>query len=411
MSEMVRKVLNDGMSYERAAVVYGVSERTVRRKVDIYLKLGAKGLAHRSRSRLAPNRTPLDMEDKILLLYESRYAGYNFTHFNQKLKEVEDIHVSYPVVYRLLMASGHRSPKAHRVRKKESLHPSRKRRQSFGEMVQMDASVHTWFEDVTCNLHLAIDDASSRVLGAHFEKQETLHGYFCVFSQIVKDYGVPEEFYTDKRTVFCSKRTRSARLEDDAGTQFRLAASKLGVIAIHVTSVPQAKGRVERAFQTFQDRLISEMRTAKIASIDEANAFLPAFITNHNARYALDTKAMPNVFVEGPSEQELNIALSVVCERTVNGGSCISFKSKAYLPFENKERILLKQGTKVYVLRSLDDVLYLVHGNNIYPLLCLETMMLPDPNDLKDKIYLPPKEHPWKEANYNMLLKNIRKAS
>ena len=411
MKEMVLKVLNDGLSYERAAARYNVSVRTVRRKVDAYLWQGMGALSHKSRGRSAPNRTSKDVEERILALYEGPYAGYNFTHFHQKLTEKEGIAVSYPTVYGLLMAAGHRSPRAHKVRRAESLHPSRRRRKSFGELVQMDASVHNWFGDATCNLHLSIDDATSRVLGGHFGKEETLHGYYRVFAQIIEGYGVPEEFYTDKRTVFCSKRTRSARLEDDAGTQFRLAAYKLGVIEIHVTSVPQAKGRIERSFQTFQDRLISEMRTAKIASIEEANAFLPAFIADHNVRYALDASSMPNVFAGGPSGKELSIALSVVCERTVHNGSFITFKKKPYVPFDNKKRVLIKGGVKVYVLKSLDEELFLVHGENIYPLFCLETMMLPDPKDLKDKIYIPPKDHPWKEVSYQMMLKRLRRVS
>ena len=410
MKEMVMKVLNDGMSYERAAARYGVSTKTVKRKVDAYLWAGMGALAHKSRGRTALNRTPEDIEGRIIALYEGPYAGYNFTHFHQKLTEKEDIDVSYPTVYSILMAAGHRSPRAHKVRRAESLHPSRRRRKAFGELVQMDASVHNWFSDVICNLHLSIDDASSVVLAGHFEEQETLHGYYCVFAQIIGGYGVPEGFYTDRRTVFASKRTRSARLEDDSSTQFRLAAAKLGVLEIHLTSVPQAKGRVERAFQTFQDRLISEMRTAKIASIEEANAFLPGFIADHNARYALDASLMPSAFAAGPSGKELNIALSVVCERTVHGGSYITFRHKSYLPFDKKQRVLIKQGTKVYVLHTLDDDLYLVYGDHIWPLFCLETMMLPDPDDLKDRIYIPPKDHPWKEASYQMMIKRLKRA-
>jgi transposase len=411
MQEMVMKVLNDGMSYERAAARYGISERTVRRKVDIYLKMGAGALAHGSRGKAASNRTAPEREDRIVQLYENRYAGYNFTHFHQKLVEVEGIDASYPTVYALLMAAGYRSPKAHRVRRAESLHPSRKRRAAFGELVQMDASVHNWFGDIICNLHLAIDDASSKVIGGHFEEQETLHGYYMVFGQIVENYGVPEEFYTDKRTVFCSKKTKSARLEDDCGTQFRLAAAKLGVLEIHVTSVPQAKGRVERAFETFQDRLVSEMRTAKIASIEEANAFLPGFIADHNARYAQDTSGMQSAFVAGPVGKNLSIALSVVCERQVHGGSYVNYKRMTYFPHDGKRRVLIKSGTKVYVLHTLADELYLVHGDGIWPLVCLDTMAMPEPKDLKGSVYIPPKEHPWKEASYKMMLKRLKKAS
>jgi transposase len=411
MQEMVQKILNDGMSYGRAAARYGISERTVRRKVDVYLKMGAGALAHGLRGKVALNRTTSDREARIVWLYENRYAGYNFTHFHQKLTEREKIDVSYPTVYSLLMAAGYRSPKAHRMRKAESLHPSRKRRAAFGELVQMDASVHDWFANITSNLHLAIDDASSKVLGGHFEEQETLHGYYMVFGQIVERYGVPEEFYTDRRTVFCSKKTKSARLEDDCGTQFRLAAAKLGVLEIHVTSTPQAKGRVERAFETFQDRLVSEMRTAKIASITEANAFLPGFIADHNARYALDASDMQNAFVTGPVGKELSIALSVVCERQVHGGSYVNYKHMTYFPHDGKRRVLVKSGTKVYVLHTLADELYLVHGDDIWPLVCLDTMAMPKPKDLKGSVYIPSKNHPWKETSYKMMLKRLRKAS
>jgi transposase len=412
MQEMVLKVLNDGMSYEKAAARYGVSERTVKRKVEIYLKLGMGALTHGSRDRRALNRTPKDREERIVQLYEGPYAGYNFTHFHQKLTEEEDIAVSYPTLYNILTSAGHRSPKAHRVRKAESLHPLRKRRGASGELVQMDASVHNWFSDVTCNLHLAVDDASSTVLAGHFEEQETLHGYLCAFAQIIKSYGVPEEFYTDRRTVFCSKKTESSNLEKDSGTQFRLAASKLGVLDIHVSSVPQAKGRVERAFQTFQDRLISEMRTAKIASIEEANAFLAGFIADHNARYALDTTDMPSAFAAGPSsEKDINIALSVVCERTVHAGSYVNFKQNTYIPFDGKRRVLIKGNTKVFVLHSLDDQLYLVHGENVWPLILVDTLELPTTKDLKGSVYIPPKDHPWKEASYRMMLKRLRRAS
>jgi transposase len=412
MKEMIMKVLNDGMSYGQASCRYGVSERTVRRKVDIYLKLGMGGITHGSRGRVATNRLPMDIEDKIIALYEGAYSGYNFTHFHQKLAEKEGIDVAYGTLYAMLKAAGHRSPRCHKVRRAESLHPSRPRRKAFGELVQMDASVHNWFADSTCNLHLAIDDASSKILAGHFEAQETLRGYYCVFSQIIRDYGVPEEFYTDRRTVFCSKKTESTKLEKDAGTQFRLAAARLGVLEIHVSSIPQAKGRVERSFQTLQDRLVSEMRTAGIKTIEEANAFLPAFIADHNARYALDFSTMPSAFAEGPkTNREIAMALSVVCERQVFSGSYVNYKSKQYFPFNGKHRVLIKGGTKVFVLHVLDDQLYLIHGDDAWPLISLDTMEMPNAKDLKSRVYLPPKDHPWKEASYQMMLKRLKRVA
>jgi transposase len=412
MKETIQKILYDDLGIEQAAVRMGCCERTIRRRLDIYLKEGARGLAHKSRGGSAHNRTAHELEERIVCLYERHYSGYNFTHFHQKLTEKEDIAIAYGTLYAILMAAGHRSPRAHRRRRKESLHPMRRRRSAFGELVQMDASVHEWFSDVTSNLHLAIDDATSQVLGAHFEEQETLHGYYMVFSQILRSYGVPEEFYTDRRTVFCTKRTANTRLERDAGTQFRLAAHKLGVLEIHTSSVPQAKGRVERAFQTFQDRLISEMRSAEIASVDEANAFLPAFIADHNARYALRHTDMPSAFCAGPStDKEISMALSIVKERTVMTGSTVSIRGIHYAPFDKRQRHLMRPGTKVYVLHTLDDELYLVDGEAVLPLLCMETLSTPTPEAIRDTLYIPPKDHPWRGAGYDLLLKKLRRAS
>jgi transposase len=410
MQEMVMKVLNDGMSYEQAAARYCVSERTVRRKVNLYLWGGLGSLAHRSRGRLAGNRTPKDIEEKILYLYENRYAGYNFTHFHQKLREVERIDVSYPTVYALLAEEGHRSPKAHRRRRKDVLHPTRKRRSAFGELIQMDASIHSWLGGNNTALHLAIDDATSKIVGGYFEEQETLHGYYMVFAQILRRYGCPEEFYTDRRTVFSSAAQKRSRLEKDAGTQFQMAAARLGVLEIHTTSVPQAKGRIERAFQTFQDRLIQEMRSAKISSLDEANEFLPAFIFDHNTRYSLDETKLPNAFSARPSEKEITMGLAIVHERKIKQGT-ISFMGRAYDAYSNKKRIVLENSTQVLVLRTLNDELYMAHGDNVWTLVETQTQSLPTPEHLKDQLFTPPKDHPWKEASYRMMLKRLRKAS
>jgi transposase len=410
MYEIVLKVLDGNLTRKQAAARLGVSQKTIGRKIDIFLKEGAKGLAHKSRGSEPINKTDGTLLAQVVLLYETRYIGYNFTHFHQKLTEVEHIKISYPVLYYLLTRAGFISPKANRAKKK-NLHPTRKRRKCFGELVQMDASFHEWFSDIVCNLHLAIDDATSQILGGHFEEQETLHGYFILFAQILKLYGAPEEFYTDKRTVFTSSKIKESHLEKDAGTQFRMAAARFGVLQIHTTSVPQAKGRIERAFNTFQDRLISEMRVAKITTIDEANAFLPGFIADHNVRYSLDETNLKNVFTAKPSEEEISMGLSVVHNRMVNNGSCISFKNKIYAPYSNKERILIKSKTKVLVLKTLDEKLYLVNGINVWPLINMQTQSLPTPKDLQGKLYVPPKNHPWKEASYQMMIKKIRRAS
>jgi hypothetical protein len=229
--------------------------------------------------------------------------------------------------------------------------------------------------------------------------------------QTLLDWGIPEELYTDRRAVFGSVRTRSSDLGRDTSTQFRIAAAKLGIARIHLTSVPQAKGRIERLFNTFQDRLVAEMRSAGVDNLQDANIFLPSFISDHNARYALDRSNLPCAFGPTLSQDEINMVLSVVSERSVSRGSTISYKGATYALFSPERRIELMGGTKVIVLKSLDDRLYALHGDNIWVLLRLDGYAFPTPDDVKEKMYIPPKDHPWKEAGYQMLIRKYRKAS
>ena len=409
MYELVLKVLDGALTVEQAAARACCSTRTVYRNIERYTRCGREGLAHGSRGRAARNATPRETLARIVWLYENEYPGFNFTHFHQQLSEREGVSVSYPVVYGALTAAGHVSPRAHGPHARDE-HPERRRRSAYGELVQMDASVHPWFGEAKCNLHAAVDDSTSEVLGAHFEEQETLRGYYMVFAQVLRGYGCPEEFYTDRRTVFTKATTSTSRLEDEAGTQFRMAAARMGALEIHASSVPQAKGRVERLFQTFQDRLVSEMRRAGVATIEQANAFLPGFVADHNARYALPSAGLERAFGEIPTEREIDMGLSVVHERTVSGG-CVSFRGRRLAPYDEMSRRVLPSKTRVIVLQTLSGRLFLVHGEDAWPLLDVQTLDFPTPEDVRRKIYVPPKGHPWKEASYNAMLKRLRRAS
>lgn len=413
MCDVIMQVIEGTITREAAAEKLGISTRTVYRRCARYLFEGTPSFAHSLRNRPARNKTPQYLRKMIVDLYEQKYADadYNFTHFYQKLTEVEGIEVSSASVYRILTEAGYVSPRARRVKRKIRIYPSRERRKRIGELVQMDASKHDWFGiDDYVHLHAAIDDATSRVLGAHFAKEETLAGYYQVFSQILAGHGIPEEFYTDKRTVFASVRTRESSLAKDTSTQFRVAASKLGVSSIHLTSSPQAKGRIERLFNTFQDRLISELRSKGITSIEEANAFLPTFIANHNERYGLSLTGIESALGPRMDQDDINIALSIIDTRIVSVGSTVSFKGEAYVPFSKEGRVILAPRTQVIILKSLDDKLYLVHGKSMYPLIHLANRGFPTPEQIRDKTYTPPKDHPWKEESYKLLITKYRRA-
>jgi transposase-like protein len=153
-------------------------------------------------------------------------------------------------------------------------------------MLQMDASQHLWFGNEKSYLHIAVDDATGAITGAYFDSQETLNGYYHVLYQILTQYGIPFMFFVDKRTVFEYKKKNISSVEEDTFTQFGYACKQLG-IQIKTSSVPQAKGRVERMFQTLQSRLPLELRLAGVTSIEQANEFLKAYIKEFNAQFAL----------------------------------------------------------------------------------------------------------------------------
>ena len=221
-------------------------------------------------------------------LYRTRYYGCNLTHYSELLEENEHIKVSVSTISSILRKEFILSPKATRSSKKamkkelkalqsktkskkkvaaiqssilllEDSHPRRPRCAYFGEMLQMDASIHLWFGDTKTPLHIAVDDATGQILGAYFDEQETLNGYYHVLHQILNSYGIPYQFFTDNRTVFEYKKKNETSVEKDTFTQFGYACKQLG-LDIRTSSVAQAKGRVERMFGTLQSRLPVELR-------------------------------------------------------------------------------------------------------------------------------------------------------
>lgn len=186
----------------------------------------------------------------------------------------------------------------------EDTHSRRPRCAFFGELEQMDASPYLWFGSEMTSLHIAVDDAIGTLVGAWFDKEETLNGYYHVLHQILTDYSIPYKFFTDRRTVFTYNKKNSPSSDEDTYTQFAYACKQLG-IELESSSVPQAKGRVERMFQTLQSRLPVEMRLAGITTIHEANEFLNSYIKEFNTKFALPLDGITSVFEEQLSHEPL----------------------------------------------------------------------------------------------------------
>jgi len=287
---VLTKVVGGQMTAGEAAAVLELSVRQVRRLVGAYREEGAAALAHGNRGRVPPHALSAQTRAQVVALARTKYAGYNHQHLSEELAGTEELPVSRASVRRILLAAGLPSPRKRRPPK----HRRRRERYSQeGMLVQIDGSRHTWLEGRGPDLTLvgAIDDATGTVPAALFREQEDAHGYFLLLERIVRTHGRPLALYHDKHGIFAvprgQKETLAAQLAGRREpTQFGRLLEELGIGSIPAHS-PQAKGRIERLWGTFQDRLVSELRRANAATLAEANAVLAAFLPRFNARFAV----------------------------------------------------------------------------------------------------------------------------
>ncbi len=425
--QVIKKLFENKTSKQRASAELNCSIRKIDRLISGYKKIGKEFFVHGNRKRKPATAIPECERDKIISLYKDKYLGFNFFHFYEKLISQEGIKCSYATIKNILLNENILSPKSHKKTKKiikdkikgkehnptkiiplQECHPRKPRAKFFGELLQMDASDHKWFGDAKSQLHLAIDDATGRILGAYFDKQETLFGYYQALSQILENYGVPAKFFTDRRTVFEYKKLGDTSLtENDHPTQFAYACSKLG-IEIETSSVPQAKGRVERVFGTLQSRLIGEMKLAGIQDIQTANIFLKEYIKIFNNQFSIEFDLEENVFGGKLPKESINIYLSVLHERKIDKGNCIKIFNNYFFPVnKNGEHVHLKPGTKVAILKALDESLLCLEGKELYLLEKVLTHKTTSENfDLEvierkeKKKWTPPDNHPWRQKDY-----------
>ena len=280
-------VLNSVLEYQvpiaQAAELLGVSERHARRMLAGYREQGAAALAHGNRGRRPHNALPPAQAAAVVELATQRYEGANHTHFTELLSEREGIDLSRPTVRRILTRAGIGSP---RSRRSPQHRFRRQRMPQAGMLVQLDGSHHAWLEDrgPKFALLLAVDDATGTVVNAVFRTGEDTRGYFMLLDGLIQRWGIPLALYSDRHAVF----KHNARQPETAAeaTQFTRGLQELGIRQIFARS-PQAKGRVERMAETFQDRLVTELRLADARTIGQATAVLRDFLPRCNARFAV----------------------------------------------------------------------------------------------------------------------------
>jgi hypothetical protein len=260
------------------AKLLGITDRQVRNLLVKIRENGDKGIVHGNRGRVAPNKMPIELEENIGCLIERKYPDFGPTLASEKLFELDGIKISKEKTRRIMIAKG-----LWKVRRKRDrdLHPWRERKHYFGEMVQFDGSHHMWLEDRGPKMVFMgyIDDATNHTFGRFYE-YEGLYPAMDSLTHYINRYGLPRSVYLDKYKTY--KATRLPTLYEELRgegpmTQYQRALQELRIKIIHADS-PQAKGRVERLFGTLQDRLIKEMRLAKIKTLEEANEFLEVYL-------------------------------------------------------------------------------------------------------------------------------------
>jgi transposase len=272
---------------EVAAALH-LSNRQVRRLRRRFEAEGAEGLLHRSRGRPSLRRLARRLHQRVAALLTTRYRDFNDCHATEKLQEVEGLAISRATVHRWRRALGR--PAKHRRRPRQ-YRARREPRARMGALVQLDASPFDWLEGrgPAMSLHGAIDDATGTVLALHFRPTEDLHGYTTLLAAIATQYGLPLAFYGDRLNVFLRNDAHWTVEEELQGAQspthFGQMLQSVGIGFIPAGS-PQAKGRIERLWQTLQDRLVSELRLRGVATLEAANAFLPIFLADYNRRFA-----------------------------------------------------------------------------------------------------------------------------
>lgn len=351
MKETERISIMDNLIAKRikqkhASKQLGTSIRQVQRMVRRYKREGVSGLAHKSRGRVGNRALHPEKKQQIIDLIKKQYPDFGPTFTAEKLEELDSLTVSRETVRQLMIKE--QLWKA-RERKDVVIHTYRERRSCVGELVQLDGSPHRWFEDRadSCTLIAYIDDATSRIMDGEFADYEGTFTLFSATEHYLQTYGKPLSLYVDKHSTY--RINRQATIEEELKdflpqSQFGRAMDQLRIEVIFANS-PQAKGRVERLFETLQDRLVKELRLAGIATKEEGTRyFREVYIPKHNAKFAVPPKDSANAHRILLPSDDLSRIFTVQTNRFISKTLVVQYKNTRYQ--------LETQGAYQYLLKN-----------------------------------------------------------
>jgi len=341
----VQAVLDRMLRPGQAARKLGLSVRQLERLVIRYQDDGPAGLVSRKRGRASNHQLEPGIAERATALIRERYADFGPTLACEKLRERHGLSLAKETVRVLMMAAGLWTPRKQRAPK---IHQPRNRRACLGELIQIDGSDHAWFEDraPTCTLLVFIDDATSRLMQLHFVPTESSFAYFEATRSYLERHGKPVAFYSDKASIF-----RSLRESTDFGrgaTQYGRALFELNIDILCANS-SQAKGRVERANLTLQDRLVKELRLRGISTREAANAFAPQFMVDFNGRFAKPPRRDFDAHRPVRADENLDLIFTWRLQRKVSQSLTLQHERVIYLLQDTPaNRELIHQYIDVY---------------------------------------------------------------
>ena len=361
--QVLNGVIEGKVSVVQSAKLMGVSERHTWRLLAAYREEGAAAVAHGNRGRKPATTTSPRTQQKVMELAKDPYAGLNHTHLTEMLAEREDVHLSRSTVRRILLAGGVPSPHRRRAPKR---YRRRERYPKEGMLLQIDGSRHDWLEGRGAYLTLvgAADDATGTVPFALFRRQEDAQGYMLMLRKTIEHHGVPLALYSDRHGIFQrSPKEPESLAEQLRGrrdpTQFGRALEELDIRLI-MAHTPQAKGRIERVWGTFQDRLVSELRLAGATNIDQANNVLWDFLPRFNRQFGVPAAEPGSAYRQLPDGLCLDAVLCFKYIRSVARDNTVRFNGHTLQLMSDEHRASYARAT-VEVQERLDGAIVVVH--------------------------------------------------
>lgn len=410
LNNIIIKFIGKEIDIKQVCRLTGLSERQIYRKKKAYLEKGVESIPHGLKLNPSKKGYDANLKNQIINLYNEEYFGWNFHHFNDALEDDYNIKVSDSFIYNFLTKNNIESP--YKYKTKRTSHPPRPRRENAGELIQVDASKHQWLfgDDNYYYLHGGIDDATGKVTSCFLANQETIYGYQMIMKETIENYGIPECLYTDYRTVFKSNKKELTIEEELQGKEIKNTrfANMLKHIGTDIISTidPRSKGRIERLWRTFQDRLCKELKKKNINTIEKANLYIKdVFLPKYNTRFASDINYNKNSFIKVDEPFDFNIELAVWSEHKVYHNCYLKYNKQYYVILKKEEKTFLSTNSKVNVYTFIDGTDHIFFNDEWYDLKPIKDFKMTPMSYIKStktqeeinlsKAHKPSSNHPW----------------